>query len=483
MPMSLATLLTALYVISAVALTAYATGSLILLVTYLRHRDMQIPCPKVDDWPRVGVQLPIYNELYVVERLLDAVAALDYPRDQLTIQVLDDSNDETVDVVAKHVELLRARGVNIDHIRRGSREGYKAGALAHGLTLLDAEFVAVLDADFVPPPDFLKRTIPHLIANPDLAVVQGRWGHLNSSTNWLTWGQTLALDGHFVVEQTARNRAGWLMNFNGSGGVWRVEAIRKAGGWQPKTLTEDLDLSYRAQLEGWRFLYLPDVVVPGELPPQIAAYKQQQRRWAKGGSQCLRILLGPIWRSPRLTLMQRLMATMHLGQYMVHPVIIMLVLLTPPLIQAGTLQTLNLGILGLAGLGPPLVFIVSQRALYQDWKRRLVAFPALLALGTGMAYCNARAVISGLIGGEEEFKRTPKFVQDWQKNGYALRLNGTLYIEGLLSIYALWGAIIALQKLPPMFPYLMLYAVAFGAVALWGIVDHYLMRRAVRSAA
>jgi cellulose synthase/poly-beta-1,6-N-acetylglucosamine synthase-like glycosyltransferase len=469
--------LTAIYLFCAILLTLYAAGALVLLIAYLRNRNRVIETPTLTEYPKVAIQLPIYNEMFVVERLLDAMAKLDYPREKLIVQVLDDSTDATVQIVARKVEALRAEGLDVRHVRRGSRAGYKAGALAYGLTQMDAEFVAVLDADFVAPPDFLSKTIPHLVANPELAVVQGRWGHLNTDDNLLTRGQTLALDGHFVVEQTGRNRSGWLMNFNGSGGIWRVKAIEDAGGWKDNTLTEDLDLSYRAQLNGWDFLYLPDVVVPGELPPQISAYKQQQSRWAKGGSQCFRLLMGPIWTSKRLTWVQRYMATMHLGQYMVHPVIILLVLLTPPLVMAGKLQELSLGILGFAGLGPPLVFIISQQALYTDWRRRLLAFPALLALGTGMAFCNAVAVIGGLIGHKEEFKRTPKYVQGMQSNIYALGINPTIYVEMLLSLYALAGALLAVREMPEIVPYLMLYAVAFGAVAVWGVVDWLNLRR------
>jgi cellulose synthase/poly-beta-1,6-N-acetylglucosamine synthase-like glycosyltransferase len=471
-------LLTALYVFCALLLSIYAAGALILLVAYLRHRHNSVETPSVEELPRAGIQLPIYNELYVVERLLEAVSKVEYPRDRLIVQVLDDSDDQTVAVVAEKVKELRAAGLDIRHIRREVREGYKAGALAYGLTQMDVDFVAVLDADFIAPPNFLTDTIPHMVKDPTLAVVQGRWGHINSFDNLLTRGQTLALDGHFVVEQTARNRAGWLMNFNGSGGVWRVSAIEDAGGWTDSTLTEDLDLSYRAQLKGWNFLYVPNVVVPGELPPQISAYKQQQSRWAKGGSQCLRQLMGPIWTSNRLSLMQRYMATMHLGQYMVHPVIILLVILTPILIMAGQLQPLQLGILGIVGLGPPLVFVISQQALYPDWRKRLLAFPALLALGTGMAYCNAVAVIGGLMGHREEFRRTPKFVQAWQENNYALGVNGTMYVEIILSLYAFWGAWVALHQAPALLPYMLLYAVAFGSVAGWGIRDYFKMRRA-----
>lgn len=480
MSMTLFSLLTGLYVLCALLLTAYAMGTLLLLLVYLFYRRQQIVIPEVEEWPRVAFQLPIFNERYVVERLLDAVAAIDYPAERLFIQVLDDSTDATVEVVARKVAELRSRGIQIMHVRRQQRDGYKAGALAYGLTLLDVDYAAVLDADFMPPVDFLKKTIPHLIHNPHLALVQGRWGHLNPFDNLLTRGQTLALDGHFVVEQTARNRAGFLMNFNGSAGIWRVKAIQDVGGWQSTTLSEDLDLSYRAQLGGWECLYLPGVVVPAELPPQIAAYKQQQSRWAKGGSQCLRRLFIPVWSSRRLSLLQRLMATMHLAQYMVHPLIILLVVLTPILILNQQLQMLNLGFLGLAGLGPPLVFVISQYDLYDDWRKRLLAFPILLILGTGMAYSNAVAAIDGLVSKRVEFHRTPKFAHHWQSNEYALSLNSTAYVEAFLSVYALCGAWIAFHRLPAIVPYLLLYGLAFGTVFFWGVLDQFALRKASR---
>lgn len=473
------TLVTTIYVVCALLLTLYAIGALVLLVTYLRHRHKSVSIQSVNEWPTVAIQLPVYNELYVVERLLDSVAGLDYPRDRMIVQVLDDSTDDTTAVLADKVAALQAQGLTIHHIRRGSRQGYKAGALAYGLQHLQgAEMVAVLDADFVPPPEFLRRTVAPLVLDPSLGMVQARWGHLNSSDNVLTMGQMLALDGHFVVEQTARNRAGWLMNFNGTGGVWRVRAIEEAGGWQDSTLTEDLDLSYRAQLKGWRFLYLPDVVVPGELPPHIAAYKQQQARWAKGGTQCMALLIKPIWTNPQLTLMQRLMGTMHLCQYLVHPLIITMLLLTPPLLLTHTLEKLPLGPLGFAGLGPPLIFVISQRALYADWRRHLLALPALMALGTGMAWSNARAVVSGLLGRQEEFKRTPKYAAVRKSNKYSLRLNYNILFEIGLALYSLWGLELALRNAPSFVPYLLIYVIAFSVVGLWGLRDHVMMQRA-----
>lgn len=474
-------ILTTLYVVCAILLSFYAISALILVVAYWRHRRDRIETPPVQDWPTVAVQLPIYNERYVIRRLLDAVARLDYPRDRLTVQVLDDSTDETTEIVAARVAALRQTGLNIEHIRRENRAGFKAGALGYGLARLTSEYVAVLDADFVPPPGFLRDIIPHMVANPGIGMVQSRWGHLNDSNSLLTRGQAMALDGHFVVEQVGRNRSGWLINFNGSGGVWRTQAIHDAGGWTDETLTEDLDLSYRAQLRGWDFLYLPTVVVPGELPPDLAAYKQQQARWAKGGTQCMVMLLGDIWRSPRLSFPQRLMATAHLGQYMNAVLMIILLLLTPPVLILTRMENMPLGPLGLAGLGPPLVYLISQRALYRDWKRRFLHFPALMAIGTGLAWNNSLAVISGLFRKKGEFKRTPKYaINRTIDSSYRLAADRTIVIEILFSLYALLGAIIAIRLSPALVIYLGIYCFAFGVVALWGVSETLRVERGRR---
>lgn len=473
----LLTMVTVLYLAAVVLLAVYAGGGLLLLVSYWYHRRQRPVPPPVQAWPSVVIQLPVYNESHVALRLLDAVARLDYPRACLHVQVLDDSTDETRDLVAARAAELRRAGLRVDHIHRLARDGYKAGALALGLEQTDCELVAVFDADFLPPADFLRRTVPWFVADAKLGMVQTRWGHLNSDDNLLTRGQALALDGHFVVEQTARSRAGWLINFNGSAGVWRAACIRAAGGWRHTTLTEDLDLSYRAQLAGWRFLYLPDVVVPAELPPQMAAYKQQQARWARGSTQTLLLLLRPLWRA-RLSWTQRIMATLHLCQYLPHPLMLLLLLLTPPLIAANALRGMPLGPLGLVGLGPPLIYIASQHAVYADWGRRLLAFPLLIALGTGIAWNNTRAVMAALLHGTgpAEFRRTPKFASQWQQSRYALHNDSSLVVETLLCLYALGGALLALRTHPALAPWLALYAYAFGAVAFLSARDLWTLR-------
>ena len=289
--------LSVVYLVAALAVAFYGANALLLAALYLRRRRDSAPhAPRPETWPSVTVQLPIYNEFYVVERLIDAVARLDYPREQLQIQVLDDSTDETTRLARARVEFHRARGLDIQLQHRQDRRGFKAGALTQGLETASGEFIAIFDADFLPPADFLRRTVPHLVDQPGLAFVQTRWGYLNDRYSALTRAQTIALDGHFVVEHLGRNRNGLLMNFNGTAGIWRRQAIETAGGWQADTLIEDVDLSFRAQLAGWQALYLPDVESPAELPPQTAAFKRQQARWATGQAQCLVKLTGPLLR-------------------------------------------------------------------------------------------------------------------------------------------------------------------------------------------
>jgi len=476
-------ILVGLYVACAVLLAVYALGALVLLILWWQGRA-RAPLPRATpaDWPHVLVQLPVYNERAVVTRLIEAVVALDYPRDRLHIQVLDDSTDETSDLIARHVARYDALGWNIEHVCRPARTGYKAGALDEGLKRQTADLAAVFDADFVPPPDFLRRVVPLFSTDDRLGMVQVRWGHLNARENALTRAQALNLDGHFVVEQTARSQGGLLLNFSGSAGVWRVACIQEAGGWSAATLAEDLDLSYRAQLRGWRFLYLPEIVVPAEIPPQIAAYIQQQSRWAKGTTQNL-LLHGPaLWRS-HLSLAQKIMATQQLAQYLAHPLMLFLLLLSAPLLLAGRLGNLPLAPLGLLGFAPPLVYLAGQMWLYDNWLRHMLAFPALVGLGTGLALRNTLAVLAALRGEPNEFRRTPKFESEsWRQSSYALQHGRLLAGEVALTLYAAVALALARRYVPSLAPFLAFYVFGFGLVSGWSLLESVQLQRRARAA-
>lgn len=474
-------LIAALYIIVAIWLAIYGANSLWLLWRYWRTRHDRYQPPPVTDWPLVTVQLPIYNEIHVVERLLKAVTSLDYPRDRLEIQVLDDSTDETAITLQAAVERYRQQGFDIHLLHRVDRRGYKAGALSEGLARARGELIAVFDADFVPPAGWLKATVPYLVHDPGLGFVQTRWGHINATYSPLTMAQSIILDAHFGVEHPARQRSGYFINFNGTAGIWRRSCIEEAGGWQAATLTEDLDLSYRAQLAGWRPLYLPDVVAPAEIPPQIEAFKRQQFRWAKGSAQCLRRLAAEVWQSPR-PLAARLQGLIHLSGYVSHPLMLVMLLLSLPMILLQWQAPVPLAFLSLASLGPPLIFGASQVILYRprqdglDWWARLLHVPLVLLLGTGIALNNARAVIEGLIGRPSEFRRTPKFRvesrQDrWVQGRYALPLSASTLLDLLLSLYA--AATLAAAWAHGLYwaiPFLSLYCGGFllvAATSLW----------------
>ena len=470
------TLLTIFYLVSALLLACYTGGQALLLFRYWRTRRATVKRPPLDKLPGVTVQLPLYNERDVAGRLIAAVAAFDYPRDKLLIQVLDDSADGTVQAVARQLARLEKAGWRVQHIRRRQRSGYKAGALDAGLRHSESEYVAIFDADFVPPPDFLRLTIPHLEANPRLGIVQSRWGHLNTDANYLTRAQRLSIDTHFAIEQRARNRSGWLIPFNGTGGVWRRSCIDASGGWSDDTLTEDLDLSYRAQIAGWDSLFLDEIEVPGEIPPQLAAYKQQQARWAMGSTQCLLKLAGPIVRS-RLGVAQKVMAIQHLCQYLPHPLMLILLLLTPPLLLANALADLPLGALGLVGLTPPLMYLAGQMRLYDDWLAGMKALPALLLIGTGISLGSTLAVLAALMGIKAGFRRTPKFSGDWAGHLYALPGDASILLEMSLAAYALWGAWLAWHIQRELCLYLLIYALSFAVVAGWSLREHWTVRR------
>jgi len=397
-----------------VALSAYGVHRWVLVALYLRHRRRAPRAPgRFATLPALTVQLPLYNEMYVAERAIEAVCALDWPRDRLEIQVLDDSTDETTAVVAGTVRRMRAAGHDVVHLRRTDRDGFKAGALAAGLARAKGELVAVFDADFVPRPDFATRLVHHF-TDPDVGMVQARWGHLNPDHSPLTEVQSMLLDGHFVIEHTARNRSGRFFNFNGTAGIWRRRTIEDAGGWEHDTLTEDLDLSYRAQLRGWKFVYVPEHVAPAELPVEIGAFKSQQHRWAKGSIQTARKLLPRLLRSP-LPLHVKLEAVFHLTANAGYVLMLGLAALVVPAVflrvrtAPWTLLAVDLPLFAASTLSVVAFYLVARREAGGRVRDTLRSIPFLMAVGIGLSVNNGRAVLEALAGRRSEFHRTPKY--------------------------------------------------------------------------
>ena len=429
-----------------------------------------------DTLPKVTTQLPVYNERHVVERLIKAVVNIDYPKNLHEIQVLDDSNDETKSMVSDLVNKYREMGFNIKHIVREDRDGFKAGALNLGLEKAEGEFLSIFDADFVPDKDFLYKTIPFFYERPKVALVQTRWGHINRNYSLLTIAQSIGMDGHFIIEQGARAWNGLYMNFNGTAGIWRREAIIDAGGWNFDTLTEDLDLSYRAQLRGWNTKYLFDVVAPSELPVDINAYKSQQHRWAKGSIQAAKKLLPQVFRTND-SLIKKVEAFIHLNQYMVHPMMIILALLSFPLILLLKVQISSMSVsltmiifmflIFMGAFAPTFLYIVAQKKGYKDWQKRCLFIPALMVIGCGIAINNTKAVLEALLNIKSDFIRTPKYGvikrgRNIRVKNYSLPLQGFFVSEIVLSVYCFIGFMQYTSNKKFVFgPFLLMYAIGF----------------------
>jgi cellulose synthase/poly-beta-1,6-N-acetylglucosamine synthase-like glycosyltransferase len=370
------------------------------------------PFTQFKDLPFVTIQLPMYNEMNVAARLIDHVVEMDYPQDRMEIQVLDDSTDQTCSIARERVEFYRKKRFNIFYIHRDERKGYKAGALDNGMNVAKGEFFAVFDADFVPEKDFLRKTI-HYFTEPGIGMIQVRWSHLNKEFSLLTKLQSIFLDGHFVIEHTARNRSGRFFNFNGTAGIWRKEAIQTSEGWQHDTLTEDLDLSYRAQMKGWKFIYLPYYAIPAELPTDIIAFKTQQHRWAKGSIQTTKKLISKIFKS-EFPLKVKVEAFFHLAGNFNYLIMIPLSLSILPLViirvnmQWERTIILDIPLFLLATGSLSAFYLISQKELYQNWGQTFKYLPLLMGLGIGLSVNNATAVIEALINKQSEFVRTPK---------------------------------------------------------------------------
>jgi len=434
------------YFIVLVILAAYGVHRYYLVYAFFKNRNnVPGPPPAIAEWPKVTIQLPIYNERYVIERLVDAVAHFDYPNELLDIQVLDDSADETQEVARACVERYQALGLPIRYLHRNDRKGYKAGALAEGLKSATGEFVAIFDADFLPSPDFLRRTLPYF-TDRKIGMVQGRWTYLNRHYSALTEVETILLDGHFVMEHGSRSRSGVFFNFNGTAGVWRRRVIDEAGGWQHDTLTEDTDLSYRAQLLGWKFLYLPDIECASELPVEMNAFKAQQARWAKGLMQTAKKILPRVLRSDQPAHVKA-EAVFHLTANISYPFMVVLsTLLLPAMIvrfYQGWFQMLfiDLPLFIASSCSISGFYLTSQRVLYpKTWTRSILYLPFVMAVGIGLSVRNAKAVLEAIFGMKSEFVRTPKFkieghLGTWKKKLYRNRAGLMPYLEIVLGLY------------------------------------------------
>src|SRR5436309_2084230 len=468
---------TACYLAVLLGLSAYGVHRYFIIYLFLKNRKREsVPAGRFEKLPVVTVQLPIFNEVYVVERLLRSVSKLDYPRDRLQIQVLDDSTDDTREITADCAAELRKRRFDVELIHRADRTGFKAGALERGLATARGEFVCILDADFVPPPHLLRETVD-FFTDPKVGMIQTRWGHLNRGYSLLTRVQAMFLDGHLVLEQTARSRSGRFFNFNGTAGLWRKSCIEDAGGWQHDTLTEDLDLSYRAQLRGWRFVFVPDVVTPAELPVDMNGFKSQQHRWTKGSVQTCKKLLPTVWRS-KLPLPIKIEATAHLTSNFAYLLLACLCVLLHPSSggpQQGWLRTLLLDvpIFLTASLSVAVFYICAQRELHpRSWMKEILLLPAMLALGVGLSINNARAVLEAVFNHHTDFTRTPKYgierqSQPWRSCKYKpikTLLPIAEFAFAFYFTYFLWYAIDHGQYLSV--PFLTMFQLGFFYVAL-----------------
>ena len=478
-----------------ILLSIYGAYRYRLVYLFLRYKD-HYPKPKSsfppNHLPRVTVQLPLYNEMYVAERLVKAVSEIDYPRDLLEIQVLDDSSDETREIARRAVAQCSDQGFNITYLHREDRIGFKAGALEEGLKHASGDLVLIFDADFVPRPDCIRRMIDYF-TDERVGLVQMRWSHINQNYSLLTKVQAIMLDGHFVIEQTARNRCGGFFNFNGTAGMWRRQAIEWSGGWQHDTLAEDTDLSYRAQLMGWKFIYLLDEDVPSELPVELNAFKSQQKRWAKGLVQVGLKMLKRIWHDPRLPLRVKLEQALRLTGNLAAPLVIVLAIINFPVLIVRYNQglfhlfVLDVPILTLSTISVVLFYIVPQWHLYpKTWKQSLKYIPFVLSMGIALTFSNARAVLEAVFGVKTPFVRTPKYgLQDskdasWVKKSYTRRRFQVPVLETSFAIYFLftiWYAVYS--HIIGTIPFLLIYFVGYAYAAVMSIIQSRVKPRAV----
>ncbi len=464
-----------LYVLFSLLLLPYGYNCFIMVYGSRKYKTKKNGA--VLNHPIVTVQLPVYNERYVVSRLIKSVCALDWPRDSLEILVLDDSTDDTSSIIDSEVAAFRSKGFNIMALRRPERVGFKAGALQNALKYTHGKYVVVFDADFIPPKNFLTEAISALEEDQSLGFVQARWGHVNRDYSKLTEVYALGIDGHHVVEQTGRSALGLLMNFNGSGGALRTQAIIEAGGWDADTLSEDMDLSYRMQLKGWKALYMRDLVIPGEIPPNMPSFRNQQSRWAKGSIQCGRKLLKSVWHSPLLSLKQKIQSTIHMTYYMVHLLMLLVLIVTVPLLILKSFSLVPFFapysiMFGLCAISSSMMYYTSIRWQNLSFKEKLPYLGLLSLIGYGLSAQCSISVIKGLSSYGGFFERTPKYnistkKDEWKDKLYKPLKNLPL-LESALAVYALIGVVFAyLTGLFPLIFYLVIYLSGYSLVAYY----------------
>jgi len=466
-----------LFIICAILITAYTCNFYYLAYLAIRRKEKHSVISLGD--PTVTIQLPIYNEKYVAARLVNAVCDMDYPKDKMKIMILDDSDDDTYDLLKDLVNDYQKDGFNIEHVRRNTRDGYKAGALKHAMKTTDTEFVAIFDADFIPQKEFLKKAIPYF-AKSNIGLIQCKWGHVNENYSAITQAQALNLDFHFLIEQKAKSNSHLFMNFNGTAGIWRRECIEDAGGWHTATLVEDLDLSYRAQMKGWKCVFIPDIVVNAEIPVQMNGAKRQQFRWAKGSIQCAIKLLGEIITKRQIAVEAKIQAFIQLTRHIVFPLMLIQFLSLPILLAS----QINLYVISFIpaitlaayfAMGPGGYLIVVHNMYNSSWKSKAKALPYLFVYSVGMAVNNTVAVFDAVFGKKNEFLRTPKYGivnknDNWRDKAYNLPFSKTTLLEIFFGVYGIMGIFISIFSNNPVFaPIIGIQTIGFFYIAYLSI--------------
>ncbi len=499
----LAIILMSLYALDVFLLFLYGIHLYVMLYLYIKYKNkcisslekkpLDLKSVNIEKLPDITLQLPIYNEYYVIDRLLESVTKIKWPKEKLHIQVLDDSTDETVQKVNQLVDFYKKNGYDIEHIHRTNREGHKAGALKEGLKTAKGEFIAIFDADFIPNPDIFLKIIPYF-EDPEIGMIQTRWGHINKDYSLLTYAQSFGIDGHFIIEQVARNGSGLWMNFNGTAGIWRKQCILDAGNWQSDTLTEDFDLSYRAELAGWKFRYFQDIENPAELPATIQAFKSQQFRWCKGSIQTAVKLIPRIIKA-NLPLKVKLEAIIHLTNYSVHPLMVLNIILTLPLVLIDKWSSFTYKdfttemlfffafTLSISTFAPTVFYLYSQKELYKEWINKIIYMPILMMLGTGISISNTKAFLEALSGKISTFQRTPKYRIEskkdkvFLKNKYIQKIDDLIIIEFLFFLYCLITAYYSyVNKKYLIIPFMIIYSAGFFYVIYLNIIQNIIMR-------